>query len=115
MSKKPIDEFEVDWDTWYVYKESDSQYEYCHFPSSVMGEDQRYKVTITLKTDLLGNCIYLWDPEEYCEIYGSGDWSKWTDYKDELREKLMADAMKRMPAPDAKKQADNEEVIEEEE
>lgn len=95
--QKHIDEFEVNWDTWYVFKESKTSFAYRHYPHSVCGEDQRYQIIITLEDGK-----YKFDAQEYCEIYGSGDWSKWTDWKKELKDVVMKDAMERIKNGDDK-------------
>ena len=95
---KPIDETMIDYDKWHIYKLSDTSYEYHHFQDSFCGEDQQYKIIITWKNDL-----YNFDAQEYCEIYGSGGWSRWTDYEDIVKKTVLDDAMERMKIEEAEK------------
>lgn len=88
---KPIDEIMIDYDKWYIYKLSDISYEYHHFQDSFCGEDRQYKITITLQ-----NSMYNFDAQEYCEIYGSGGWSKWTDYEDVVKTTILTDVIERI-------------------
>lgn len=87
-----IDTLEVDYDEWEIHKESDISYEYIHYPPSICGEDSQEKITVTLQED----GTYKFDAQEYMEIYGSGGWNRWTDYKDELKDTILKDAMMRI-------------------
>lgn len=107
--QKHIDKFEIGYDSWYVYKDSDTSYTYRHFPDSILADEQ-YQITITHITDELGNEMYQFDAQEYSEVYGSGGWSKWTSYEDKVRDKVMEDAMKRIRES---KPIDVDKVIEE--
>lgn len=86
-----IDEIEHDYDTWYVYKKSDTSYEYSHWPDAFCGEDSQERITITLE-----NGKYNFDAENYFELYGSGGWSRWTDWEEELKDMILKDAMERI-------------------
>jgi hypothetical protein len=86
-----IDKLEVDYDTWYVYKKSDNSYEYSHWPDSQCGADMQNKITITWE-----NGAYTFDAQDYCEIYGSGGWNRWTSWEEELKNIVLKDAMERI-------------------
>ena len=86
-----IDTFEHDYEKWDIYKESDTSYLYQHFPDCTMGADIVYAVTVTLKDGK-----YEFDAQQYFEIYGSGGWRRWTDWKEELKDIILKDAMERI-------------------
>jgi len=97
MSKDDhIDKFKVDYEEWYVYKDSDTSYTYMHFPHSFVGEDERYKIIVSFMKNEMGEEAYLFDAQEYCELHGSGDWTRWTHWEDELKDKILEDIKSRI-------------------
>ena len=93
---KKIDEIEIGYDGWDIYKISNKSYQYIHNPHTACGLDMQYQITITL--DKKDN--YDFDAQEYGEIYGSGGWNRWTDYKDEVKDTILKDAMNRIEKDD---------------
>jgi len=87
-----VDTFDINYDKWDVYKESDTSYQYIHNPDSFCGEDTQERIVITLLED--GS--YEFDAQNYFELYGGGGWSRWTSYKDEVKTTILTDAMKRI-------------------
>ena len=85
------DIIEIGYDEWYVFKINELSYEYKHFPMTCCGLDQEYKITISLE-----NKMYKFDAKEYAELYGSGGWSRWTFWKDELKDILLKDVKERI-------------------
>lgn len=87
-----VDTFEIDYDKWDIYKDSDTSYTYIHNPEITMGADMQYRIVITLQED--GS--YKFDAQDYIEIYGSGGWSKWTTYTDKVKDTILIDAIERI-------------------
>jgi hypothetical protein len=86
-----IDTFEHNYDEWEIHKIADNSYSYQHYPDCTMGADIQYAITITFEDGR-----YKFDAQEYFEIYGSGGWHRWTDWKDELKDIILKDAMERI-------------------
>jgi hypothetical protein len=90
---EPIGEFTLEYEDWKIYKKSDNKYEYWHSPYPIMGECHYYKVSVEYDEE---RKWYNFEAEEYMEIYGSGGWSRWVNYTNELKDIIMDDVMRRV-------------------
>lgn len=91
--KEPLKIIKIGYDKWEVYKVSDFEYKYLYYPPVVIGADRCYRIVVKWNQETKR---YNFNAEEYFEIYGSGGWSKWVDYSNEVREKLFTDAATRI-------------------
>jgi len=95
MSKKEdaIHTIKIGYDEWEVHKVSDTEYKYLFYPNCYCGMDQNYRIVISWN-EKTGR--YDFNAEEYTEIYGSGGWSRWVDFSNEVKTKMFTDAANRI-------------------
>lgn len=89
---EPIKIIEIDYDEWKVYEMEDGSYEYWFKPDSIVA-DCAQKITIKYNEE---RKMYDFIAEDYCEAYGSGGWSRWVNFSNEIRDTFLADAMQRI-------------------
>lgn len=93
QKKDAIHIIEIGYDEWEVHKISDIEYKYLFYPNTCCGMDQLYRVVIKWDEE---TGRYDFNAEEYAEIYGSGGWSKWVRFTDEVKTTLFTDASQRI-------------------
>jgi hypothetical protein len=90
--REPIEIITIDYDEWKIFKMGDSHYEYRSYPFSIAADIIQ---KIIIKYDIERDW-YNFEAEEYCEVHGSGGWSKWINYSNETKDTLLNDAMDRI-------------------
>ncbi len=89
---EPVDTIEIEYDVWKVYRINDQHYEYWLRPFSIAAELAQ---KITIKYDAEKEW-YNFEAEKYAEVYGSGGWSRWVNYSNEIKDTFLNDAIERI-------------------